>query len=445
VRVVPQHPKALDPRVLSRRDFLRRAGAAGVAMPTLAAILAACGGGAEEEPSGENGTAIGDGTIGTGGIAGAPYPLARLDAPVTWNILDDNPPIESGLEPETGATLKYLSWPYYLSPSIVAAFEKKYSCTVEKTIFPDMAGGVATLRASPDEFDVMFGAQLFVLGQLIAGGLLKPLNKDYIPNLSSNVWPAFQSPFYDVGANYSVPWGIWNTGIFWRNDKIDTDIAGLENPYEIFWNGAPRDKTHILNNSRDTLGMAMFYRGLTDVNTEDPAVIEAAKEDIAQVVEATNAQFDHVDYTDVPAGQAYLHQSWSGNVGSAIYFLPEGDTAPNLSYYWPASTGGIQGNVDNDTVVMMRNSKAPVLAHLFINWVLEADNALTNYTTYTGYQHPQVSINPEALVGTGLVPEHLASTVVTEEQFSIGYRYLELAPDVNALWEGAYQEIQAGV
>jgi spermidine/putrescine transport system substrate-binding protein len=259
------------------------------------------------------------------------------------------------------------------------------------------------------------------------------------------VWPAFQSPFYDVGANYSVPWAIWNTGIFWRNDEIDTDVAALENPYDIFWNGAPRNKTHILNNARDALGMAMFYRGLTDVNTDDPAVIDAAKEDIAQVVEATNAQFDHQDYTDVPGGQAYLHQSWSGNVGSAFYFLPEGDTAPNLSYYWPAATEGIPGNVDNDTVVMMRNSKAPVLAHLFIDWVLEANNALANYTTYSGYQHPQVSIDPEALVGTGLVPDHLASTVVTEQQFSTGFRYLELAPDVNALWEGAYQEIQAGV
>ncbi|HEY8117509.1 MAG TPA: hypothetical protein VIH70_13945, partial [Actinomycetota bacterium] len=172
--VVPEHPKAFDPRILSRREFLRRAGVAGVAMPTMAAILAACSGGAQKEQTAGNGTGAGGANpYGTGGVGGAPYPLARLDAPVTWNILDDNQPIESGLPPETGATLKYLSWPYYISPSIIRAFEDKYGCTVEKTIFPDMAGGVAKLRASPDEFDVMFGVQIFVIGQLIAGGLLK--------------------------------------------------------------------------------------------------------------------------------------------------------------------------------------------------------------------------------------------------------------------------------
>jgi spermidine/putrescine transport system substrate-binding protein len=423
--VIPEHPKAFDPRVLSRREFLRRAGVAGVAMPTMAAILAACSGGAQEEPSGDGTGASGSNAFGTGGVGGAPYPLARLDAPVTWNIPDDNQPIESGLQPETGATLKYLSWPYYVSPAIIRAFEQKYSCTVEKTIYPDMAGGVAKLRASPDEFDVMFGVQIFVIGQLIAGGLLQPINHDYVPNLANNVWPSIQSPFFD--------------------DEIGTDIAGLENPYEVFWNGAPKDKTALLNNSRDSLGMAMFRRGLTDVNTGDQATIDQAKSDIAEVVAATNARFDHNDYVDVPQGKTWLHQSWSGNVGSAFYFLPAGDTAPDLSYYWPGSTDGIPGNVDNDTVVLVKGSKYPVLAHLLLDWVLDAQNALTNYTTYSGYQAPLTTINPETLVGNQVVPEHLASTVVTEEQFSAGYRELELAPDVSAQWESAYQEIQAGV
>jgi len=189
----------------------------------------------------------------------------------------------------------------------------------------------------------------------------------------------------------------------------------------------------------------MFRQGQTDVNTDDPAVIEAAKAQIAEVVAATNAHFDHNDYADVPRGRAYLHQSWSGNVGSAFYFLPEGDTAPNISYYWPGSTEGIPGNVDNDTVTILKGAKNPVLAHLFIDFILDTANATTNYTTYTGYQQPMKDITPESMVGSAVVPEHLASTVVREEDFATGYRLLELAPAVEALWEGAYQEILAGV
>src|SRR5438309_3718954 len=90
------------PRKLSRRDFLRRASAAGIAIPSAAALLAACGSGAQtgvgSSPSAPSG---GSNPYGTGGIAGAPYPLARPDAPVTWTIQPDNQPVASGMSPES--------------------------------------------------------------------------------------------------------------------------------------------------------------------------------------------------------------------------------------------------------------------------------------------------------------------------------------------------------
>ena len=96
---------------LNRREFLRRATAASIAVPALSAILAAC------QDSGATGGTSGAGATanpyGVGGIAGAAYPLARTDAPVTWHITDANPPIPSGLEPERGATLKVFNWGYY--------------------------------------------------------------------------------------------------------------------------------------------------------------------------------------------------------------------------------------------------------------------------------------------------------------------------------------------
>jgi spermidine/putrescine transport system substrate-binding protein len=437
-----------DRRGLNRREFLRRASAAGVALPTLSAILAACGSGAEDTSGGGTGGSSsggGDNPYGIGGIGGAPYPLARLDAPVTWNILDDNQPIASNLEPESGATLKIYNWNYYLSKSLMRQFEEEHGVTVELTTFDDMADGIQKVTSGQVDFDLFFGVQVYTLGRLIAAGLLQPLNRDYLPNLSANVWDQFQSPFYDQESRFSVPYAVWNTGIFWRNDQLDVDIPGMENPWDVFWTEAPPNKTHLLNNSRDLHTLPMYRAGQTDVNTDDASVIDDAKQQIAEVVSATNAKFDHQDYTDVPKGGAYLHQSWSGNVGSAFYFLPEGDTAPELSYYWPGSTDGIPGSVENDTITMMKTAKNPVLAHLFIDFILDTQNATTNYTTYTGYQQPMKGITAESLVGSKVVPEHLASTVVAEEDFAKGYRILELAPDVEGLWESAYQEILAGV
>ncbi len=438
----PLHPK--ERPQFSRRAFLQRAAAAGIALPTMSAILAACGSGAQSSVQ----TSAGDtdtGQFGSGGISGAPYPLARPDAPVTWNV-DQSQVIASDQEPEQNATVKMLRWPYYLAPSVIKSFEDKYHCTVQQTEFEDMDKGLAKMNAGQGDFDLLIGMNVWALGRSIAAKLIRPLNLDYIPNLAANNWDTFQSPFYDVGSHYSTPYSVWSTGIFWRNDQVTQDIAGMANPYDIFWNGAPVDKTHLLSNAQDVLAMAMFREGISDVNNADASAVSAAKDAIQQVVAATNASFDHVDYTDLPAGRAWLHQSWSGNVSDAFVFLKasQASQADNLSYIWPVEAG-VPGNVDNDLLVVLSSGKNPVLSHLLVNHIMDAKNAMTNFTTWTGYQMPQKTMTRAALVGTGLVPEHLANVYIQESDMDRGSRELELPPSDDALWQSAYQELTAGV
>ena len=51
---------------------------------------------------------------------------------------------------------------------------------------------------------------------------------------------------------------------------------------------------------------------------------------------------------------------------------------------------------------------------------------------------PLTNFTPEAMVGSGIVPEHLASVIVTESDFAKGSRELELPPDADALWQQAF-------
>ena len=44
--------------------------------------------------------------------------------------------------------------------------------------------------------------------------------------------------------SYSLPYSVWTTGIFWRNDKLNIDPASMSNPYDVFWDNPPKDKTH---------------------------------------------------------------------------------------------------------------------------------------------------------------------------------------------------------
>ena len=439
------HPK--QPRgSFGRREFLRRAAAAGIAVPGVSAILAACGSGAQTNvaasPTGAAGAAN---KYGTGGISGAAYPLARQDAPVTWTIQPGNQPIASGLQPESGATLKILRWPYYLDPGLLKSFEKKYNCSVQQTEFSDMDKGLAKIASGQGDFDMLFGMNVWALGRSIAAGQIRPLNLSYLPNFKSNSWDMFQSPFYDVGSRFSVPYSVWATGIFWRNDQLSIDPSTMSNPYDVFWNSPPKNKTHLLANAQDVLAMAMFHDGVTDVNVTDPAAISKAKDEIAQIATAAGGvSYDHVDYTDVPAGKAYLHQSWSGNVSDAVVFLTDKSKASNLSFYWPGS-GGHPANVDNDLMVLLTTGKNPVLAHLLANWVLQAENAQANFVNMTGYQMPVKSMTPDSMTASGIVPAHLSSVIVSQEDFSKGSRELELPTDADALWQQAFQELTAGV
>jgi hypothetical protein len=44
-----------------------------------------------------------------------------------------------------------------------------------------------------------------------------------------------------------------------------------------------------------------------------------------------------------------------------------------------------------------------------------------------------------------VIPKNLETTVVKPEDFDKGFVYLELSPDGDDLWHGAYQEFAAGV
>jgi spermidine/putrescine transport system substrate-binding protein len=53
----------------------------------------------------------------------------------------------------------------------------------------------------------------------------------------------------------------------------------------------------------------------------------------------------------------------------------------------------------------------------------------------TGYQPPQVSLDPDSLVRRGMIPANLATAVVRPHYFDVGYRILELTPANQDQWQ----------
>lgn len=393
----------------NRRQFLH--GTALLAgMPALAVLLDACSKG-EEEPQWPSDLKI-----------------ATPDKPVTWDIPADNRPIPDGLAPEKDATLRVYTYDDYVSREAVASFEKRYGTRVEISTFNSTDDALDKIRDGGGDFDI-YTPSYDQIGRLVTGGLLRPLNHSYIPNID-NVWPAFRNPWYDGEWRYTVPYTVYSTGIGWRTDQVAADIGALPNPYAALWDPAYRDQTAIIDDTHTAISMVLLKLGITDVNTSSPENLDKVAEALNQMRQNTAPAITVTMYTELPAGLIGLSQMWSDDMISAKNFLPEGVSPDILRYWFPADGKGL---VDNDMLVVLREGKNPVAAQLFMNHMLDPQVAKTNFET-VGSLSPQVSLTPESLVSSGLIPANLKSAIVRPEYFDAGYRMLELEPANEDAW-----------
>jgi spermidine/putrescine transport system substrate-binding protein len=373
-------------------------------------------------------------------------PLPRTDNSVTWAITDDNQRIKEGLKPE-GGVLNVFNYADYIWPGLVKRFEKLYGCKVKIATYNSSDEAAAKLSSGAVDFDVVIGLSASPLVRLLAQQLLRPLTHSYLPNLPKNIWAPLQDPFYDRGSRYTVPYVVWLDGIGWRNDKIGKDIPSMKVPWDIFWESRQwSGKVGLLDDDRDALAMPMqrdaMRRGVVpDLNTDDPAIIAKAGRDLAQLTSICNIKVTITDYQTLPEAKTWLHHSWSGDlIGAALYYLPKG-TKPGVLSFWGPSTNGV---VQNDLLLVMRASTKPVLAHAFLNFLLDEKNAYDNFVQFNGYTPPQNAIQGDKLVHQGLIPKSLAPAILQPDQFASNQELLALSVAGTTRWQNAWSQFKAG-
>jgi len=183
----------------------------------------------------------------------------------------------------------------------------------------------------------------------------------------------------------------------------------------------------------------LLRNGITDVNTENPADIAAAQKALQQLVSSANLKFDTNEYQHLADGSLWLHQAWSGDMAATPSYAPQGVKPSAFAYWWPQDG---KGPIDNDTMAVLKGSKNPVLAHLFLNHVLDVQQAFSNYS-YIFYQQPLNAMTPRAVVKKGLVASNLQNTLIEEAQFKAGYVQGPLSEAGQTLWENAWAAVQS--
>jgi spermidine/putrescine transport system substrate-binding protein len=420
-----EHPKTRR-RALTRREFLVRSALTGAAVPSLAAILAACGSSSPTD----------------GGASGQPtLQLARPDNPVTLPVTADNPAIADGLAPEAGP-LRIFGYADYIWKKVRNEFADKYGVEIEYTVFDTPDEMVSKMQSNAADFDLVVTVTLENIGKLATGGLIQPVNPSYLTHVPDQLWTAIPD-FYDVGRQYSVPYVVYTTGIAWRNDLVSEDIGNLDNPYDVLWDPAYKGQTHMLNGSRDLIAAGLLRKGY-DPNEDDPGLLDVIKQDLLTGADTMGWKYDHVDYTELSTNQWQIHNTWSGQMVYYQYYLPKGLDITKLSYSWPPQGAGAKkGLISHDLFAISKGAKNPVLAHALVDYLYEPDNALANYT-YEGFQPPIDSLDLDTAIAKGYLPKSLDYTFVTQDMLPMGVTELELAPAVNQLYQQIYQEVTGG-
>ena len=387
----------------SRRDFLARSAQMGVLLGAGVPLLQACGG--DSSSSGGK---------------------------VTKGIAD-------GLEPESGP-LRIISYADYVNPDVIADFEKEFGVKVEISTIDTDTESVTKLASGAIKADVNHSMANTSIGNLINGGLLQPLNKSYLTN-AGNIVETFQDPWYDPGATYSMPYTYFGTGIGFRADRIDPAKVASQG-WDTVWQATDfKGQVSVLDDEREAFVMAMLRRGLIDVNTTDPKVIDQALADVMELIDLVNVKVNIEGYKDIPEGNTTIAHTWSADlIAGAAGYLPEGTTTDVLGFWHPPAGEYV---VTNDSMGVMANAEHPVLAHLYINYLLDNDVSEKNFS-WVGYLPALTKLDADYVINAGYVPENLRSCVPTAEEIEKGLYYKPLGTEGDALYEAAWSKFTAG-
>ena len=333
---------------LTRRDLLERIGRMGAAA-ALAPVIAACtGSGAPTSPSAS---------------AAAPSETASAEPTST--------PAPTPV-PSPEAELSVYNWLDYIGEGVIESFEEKYPVKVQYDLFDDIYAAYDKLGTDGGGYDISFPISVDIPAQIKTGNFLK-LDKSLLPNIV-NLGAEWQSPGYDTGNTYTVPYVWWTTGVGYDTSKVTDSPTSSK----ALWDPRYKDHISMMDDYQETFGLTLIQLGHS-ANTTDTAQMDEAlallKQQKPLVRTRTN---DTVGV--MTGGDVWIGMIW----GSDLYQISQENK--NIAYFIPEE-GGVRGS---DTMAIYSGAKHPIAAHLFINHMLDAEVSASN-TNFIGYMGPNAA------------------------------------------------------
>jgi spermidine/putrescine transport system substrate-binding protein len=339
-----------DPLVemlLSRRELVRRAGAAGLALS-----VAGCGGiesGANKKKR---------------PAAAASHPKEPLDQ------------------------LSISNWTLYIDKKVNKDFVKEFGVkgfkyTEDVNDNEEFFGKIRQPLAQGQDI----GRDIVVLTDWMAArmvrlGYLEPLDKKNIPN-AENLQPALADPQWDPGRKYSLPWQSGMTALGYNRAKTGREIKSYKDVFDPEFKG----RVSLLSDGRDASNLVLMRDG---IKPEDATIddVLAAIEEIDKANRAGQIRrFTGNDYTqDLTKGNLWISQAYSGDL-----IQLQADN-PDLEFVIPEEGGTLW----TDNMLMPAEATNPYAAEVYMNYVYDPEVA-ARIAAWVNYVTPVVGAK-EALM-----------------------------------------------
>jgi spermidine/putrescine transport system substrate-binding protein len=272
--------------------------------------------------------------------------------------------------------LSMYTWGDYDAPEVLSSFTDELGPAVLLSSFSSNEEMVAKLVAArgTSGYDVIVPTGAFI-PQMVENGLLLPINKDLLPNLS-NMDPQYLGREWDPQNEYSIckAWGT--TGYVYDNTVITRELTTWDDFFDAAMNEAS-GKTSLLDDPAGVLG-PFFWRDEIDWNTTDEAQLTACRDFLVNELASHISAFDsYPGSTAIPQGTQALMQVWNGDARLGIIEAPD----PSR---WTWVLPGPATELWMDNWAIADGAPHPEAAHAFINWSMTPESMLANLD-YIGY------------------------------------------------------------
>ncbi len=319
--------------------------------------------------------------------------------------------------------LNVYNWGDYIGEDVIADFEKETGIKVNYSMFSSNEELYAKLTGSSSQYDVIVPSD-YMVERMARKDMLAEIDRSKLTNFQ-NVDPQFQKMAFDPEGKFSVPY-MWGTvGIIYNTEMVSDPVDS----WSILWNEKYKKQILMYDSSRDSISVALLYKGLQPNATDDAALKTAEEALIAQKPLVLSYTLD--DTRDkILAGEAAMAVVYSGD---AVLIAQEADSPEQFAYSIPKEGS----NIFMDNLCIVKNARHKEEAMKFIDFMLRPDIAARN-AEYIGYSTPEKAAYDQLSEELKAIPAYYATP---EEQARLT-AYRDLGDEATARYEDVWTRLK---